>query len=328
MTDDDARQKTPIALFLYNRPAHARLVLESLTRCRRFEECFLRIYCDGPKRPEESKAVEATRRLAREWAARQHAEVVEREANLGLARSIVSGVSELCASHGRVIVVEDDFSLNPSFLDYMLLALDRYADEPNVYQISGYMFPIRHASKPDAFFLPLTTTWGWATWSRAWRIFDWSAAGAAELQRNPELRRRFNLNNAYPYAEMLEKKLDDKNDSWGILFWWSVFKAGGLVLHPRRSLVWNGGFDQTGTHGGDQAWSGPSLAEVTSVPWSHGPFRFPEQVAVDELAFDKVSRYLRSEQSEANMFERIRRRILQRRGRKESQRVRANNAHG
>lgn len=325
MTEASPRTKTPVALFLYNRPAHARLVLESLSHCRRLDECCVKIYCDGPKRTEDSEKVSAARQVAHEWASKLHAEVIERETNLGLARSIVGGVSELCASHDRVVVVEDDFSLSPAFLDYMLTALDRYAEEPNVYQISGYMFPIRHATSPDAFFLPLTTTWGWATWSRAWQVFDWTANDAAELLHDPEVRRRFNLNNAYPYAEMLESKLTGENDSWGILFWWAVFQAGGLVLHPRRSLVWNGGFDETGTHCGDQAWSNQSLSEIADDPWTTRPFVFPEQVAVDELAFGKVVRFLKSEQSEGNLFERIRRRILQRRGRKERRRIHANN---
>ena len=325
MTETSSQNKTPVALFLYNRPAHARLVLESLSRCRRLDECFVRIYCDGPKRVEDEAAVSAVRKVAHEWTSWLNAEVIEREKNFGLSRSIVGGVSELCDGHGRVIVVEDDFSLSPGFLDYMLTALDRYAEERNVYQISAYMFPIRHATSPDAFFLPLTTTWGWATWSRAWRIFDWKPNDVDKLLGDPEVRRRFNLNNAYPYAEMLERKLTGENDSWGILFWWAVFQTGGLVLHPRRSLVWNGGFDETGTHCGDQAWSSQSLSEIADDLWSTRPFVFPEQIAVDELAFSKVVRFLGSEQSEGNLFERIRRRILQRRGRKESRRIHANN---
>ena len=319
------QRKTPIALFLYNRPAHARLVLESLSQCRRLDECSLRIYCDGPKRGEDAESVAAARHVAREWAVRLNAEVIERDENFGLARSVVDGVSELCDSRGRVIVVEDDFLLSTSFLDYMLSALDRYENESNVYQICGYMFPVRHTAEPDAFFLPLTTTWGWATWARAWKVFDWNAPQAKELLRDPDVRRRFNLNNAYPYAEMLERRLRNENDSWGILFWWAVFKAGGLVLHPRKSLVWNGGFDESGTHCGDQAWSSQSLAELKDNSWSHG-FRFPDRVAVDQLAFNKVILFLRSEQSQGSVIERIRRRILQRRGRKESQRIYANNA--
>lgn len=325
MTETSPQNKTPVALFLYNRPAHARLVLESLSRCRRLDECFVRIYCDGPKRADDEAAVSAVRKVAHEWTSRLNAEVIERETNRGLSRSIVGGVTELCDSRGRVIVVEDDFLLSASFLDYMLSALDRYASDPRVYQIGGYMFPVRHLPEPDAFFLPLTTTWGWATWSRAWKVFDWSAPQAEELLRDPEVRRRFNLNDAYPYSEMLERRLRDENDSWGILFWWAVFNAGGLVLHPRKSLVWNGGFDQSGTHCGDQAWSTQSPSELKDDSWIRN-FRFPDTVAVDRRALNKVAHFLKTEQSQGSVFERIRRRILQSMRRKERQRVHANNA--
>ncbi|HEX2268803.1 MAG TPA: hypothetical protein VHH35_04690, partial [Pyrinomonadaceae bacterium] len=206
-------------------------------------------------------------------------------------------------------------SLNPSFLDYMWLALDRYAAETNVYQISGYMFPIQHSPQPDAFFVPLTTTWGWATWSRAWRVFDWNAAGALDALRDPVTRRNFNLDNAYPYAEVLEGKLKGENDSWGILFWWAVFKAGGLVLHPRESLVWNGGFDDSGTHCGDQSWSNGSAAEVSGGTWAPGSFLFPDEVKIDEPAFGRIIQFLKSQQSDGSLIGRIRRRIMQRRGR-------------
>ena len=319
--------KTPIAVFLYKRPAHASLLLESLSRCRRVDECFLTIYCDAPKRAEDSAAVAETRQVAHQWASRFDSELVERETNLGLARSIVNGVSELCERHGRVIVVEDDFVLSQSFLEYMLAALDRYANEQNVYQISGYMFPVRHSQKPDAFFLPLTTTWGWATWARAWRVFDSNATDARDMLRDPAIRRSFNLNGAYPYAEMLEATLDAENESWGILFWWAVFKVGGFVLHPRKSLVWNGGVDATGTHYGDQLWSNQSLAEFTADAWPEGSFVLPDKVAVDETAFANVVEYLRSEQFSGNLIERIRRRIVQRRRRKEHERIYSNNVH-
>lgn len=302
-------RKTPIALFVYNRPEHARLALETLSQCDRLDECALRIYCDGEKGPGDPE-VAAARQVAREWAERLGGEVIERETNLGLARSIVSGVTELCESHGRVIVLEDDFALSPSFLDYMLSALDRYADEPRVYQISGYMFPVAHPPKPDAFFLPLTTTWGWATWARAWQVFDWEATGALETLQNPTTRRSFDLDGSYPYAEMLERRLQNQNDSWGILFWWAVFKAGGLALHPRESLVWVGGFDRSGTHCGDQAWSIPQLPEQTTK-LRYSRFEMPALVAPDPGAFKRITKFLRREQYPTSIAGRLWRKVEQ-----------------
>jgi hypothetical protein len=311
MTEEvSQQQKTPIALFVYNRPAHARLVLETLAQCERLDECSLRIYCDGPKGDADAAGVAAARQVAREWADRLDGEVVEREANLGLARSVVTGVTDLCESHGRVIVLEDDFALGRSFLDYMLQALDRYADEPQVYQISGYMFPVEHPAKLDAFFLPLTTTWGWATWARAWRVFDWDAAGALEKLKDPRVRSRFDLDGSYPYATMLEQRLRNENDSWGILFWWSVFKAGGLALHPRKSLVWVGGFDQSGTHCGDAAWSIPQSRELITGT-KHSRFELPTAVQPNLAAYKRIKKFLQKEQYSTSLVSRLRRKVEQ-----------------
>lgn len=300
---------TPIALFTYNRAEHTARVLNSLTNCARLDECSLHIYCDAPKQEEHAAGVEASRQVVREHAAKFDATVIERDTNLGLARSIVDGVTDLCNRYGRAIVLEDDLVLSPSFIDYMLQALDRYADEENVYQISGYMFPISQPKGADAFFLPLITTWGWAIWQRAWRIFDWDASDALEQLKDPSMRRSFDLQNSYPYSVMLENQLKGISQSWGILFWWQVFKVRGLALHPRHSLVWNGGFDNTGTNCGDQGWSIEYGADTVSRTTSKGAFDLPEKVAANQDAFDNICNFLKKEQYPASLAGRIRRRL-------------------
>jgi GT2 family glycosyltransferase len=285
--------KTPIALFTYNRPKHAQLALASIARCARLDDCILYIYCDGPKDSTQIEKVAASRRVAQQWAAQLNAEVIERSENLGLARSIVTGVTALCQKYGRVIVVEDDMIVSPDFLHYMLEALDRYQDYPEVYQISAYMFQVEHPNSPDAFFLPLTTTRGWATWQRAWHIFDWNATGYHELMADAQTRQRFNLENSYPYYDMLAQKLAGQNDSWGILWWYAVFKVGGLVLHPRRSLVWMGGFDGSGTHSGSY-FRQPHVKFFERSRLSQ-PLIFPNNIGVNEAAFNRVKRALPGE---------------------------------
>jgi GT2 family glycosyltransferase len=238
-----------------------------------------------------------------------HGKILERDLNLGLSRSIVAGVSELTEEYGRVIVIEDDFLVSPWFLDYMITALDRYADQAQVYQISGYMFPVEHARKPDAFFLPLTTTWGWGTWDRAWKIFDWDATGAIESLRDPDLRRQFELDGSYPYASMLEQRLRNENDSWGILFLWAVFNVGGLVLHPRESLIWVGGFDRSGTHCGDQGWSREASVESVTEGSRQKILDLPESVVPDDAAFDRIKAFLRKETSGKSIIQRVRQKL-------------------
>jgi hypothetical protein len=293
--------KTPIALFAYNRPKHLQAALQALADCQRLDECHLVIFCDGAKTPQDIAKIEAARRVAEEWAARLGGEVITRNENLGLARSIVTGVTSLCEQFGRVIVLEDDLVVAPGFLCFMLEALDRYRDNSRVYQISGYIFPIPDAPEADAVFLPLTTTWGWATWERAWRVFDWNATGALEQLSDSRLRSRFDLEGAYPFSAMLEQRLGRQLDSWGILWWWAVFKWGGVVLYPPHSLVRNIGFDGSGIHHRN-APNSPFARKISPIPYRMS-FNWPERVETDSNVFDQVVRFLRAQgQSRKSRF--------------------------
>jgi GT2 family glycosyltransferase len=194
--------KTPIAIFAYNRPDHTRLLLESLIKCARLDECAVYIYCDGARNPEHIVNVQAARQVAREFSlSLNNAHIIERDQNMGVDHSIVNGVTELCAQYGRIIVLEDDLVLHPQFLNYMLSSLDRYENEVRVAQISGYMFPVKHAITPDAFFLPYITSWGWATWKRSWELFDWSPDISA--LGDEQIKSQFNHNGITNHSEML-----------------------------------------------------------------------------------------------------------------------------
>lgn len=285
-------RRTPLAIFTFNRAEHTRALLESVSRCARLDECCAYIYCDGPRNEGQKTAVEASRAVVREWASVHGATIVERDQNFGLARSIVTGVTELCEKYGRVIVVEDDFVLSPDFLEYMLQGLDRYESEERIYQISGYTFPLNHSGEPNTFFLPLTTTWGWATWKRAWKHFDWQAAGALQALEDRRVRRRFDADGCYSFSTMLKERLDGKNDSWGILWWWTVFQRQGLVLYPQSSLVWVGGFDRSGTHCGNDGFPQRPLHEYCQKNFT-GPISFPDRVGFEPENYAKTVRIIR-----------------------------------
>ena len=277
--------RTPLVIFAFRRPDHLRRLLDSVSACRRLDECAITIYCDGPRGPGDADAVEAARTVAREWAAAHGAGAVERTENKGLARSIVDEVTALCAEHGRVIVLEDDLEVSPDFIRFMLAALDHYEEACDVLQVSGYMFPVEHPEEQDALFLPLATTWGWATWERAWKRFEWEPPGA--YSRLESVRRRFNLDDSYDYAALLEARLDGSNESWGVLWQWVIFMSGLVAVHPRCTLVRNHGIDGTGTHGGGNKPAPPE--PFVPLPET---LRWPTQ-AVDEAAFDRIKNYLR-----------------------------------
>jgi hypothetical protein len=266
----------PIAFFVYKRPEHTLRALEALSRCELAAESVLYIFCDGAKRPEDAAAVQQVRDVvaARQWCGT--VEIIESDANKGLACSIIAGVGRLCEEYGRVIVLEDDLIVSPYFLRYMNDALELYRDEEMVMQISGYMFDAGLKTESDAIFLPLPTSWGWGVWQRTWSKFDAGFTGYVELKKDKKLRRKFNLDGKANYFSMLEKSVAGQLDSWAIKWYLFVFMNYGLVLHPAQSLVVNGGFDGSGTHCGELKRSIYNDFTVYSV------FRFPEKIVESE----------------------------------------------
>jgi hypothetical protein len=264
----------PIVFFAYRRPEHTRRSLESLSQNKGAKDSELFIYCDGIRHIEDQESVELVRKVVRskQWCRTVH--IIERENNIGLANSVISGVTEICDRHGKVIVIEDDLLLSTHFLKYMNTALDLYQNEHKVIQISGHMFPLDiQAVETNAFFLPFITSWGWATWQRAWKYFDPNTSGYNLLSNNRKLKYKFNLNNSYPYFKMLEQQINGNIDSWAIRWYLSTFMINGITLYPINTLVKNIGFDGSGTHCGvslhpdtridiDQTWSMPINIQI------------------------------------------------------------------
>jgi hypothetical protein len=237
---------SPIALFVYNRPHHTRKTLESLMANAELSDSPLYVFCDGAKRKKDLPLVRETRELIRSYEL-DNITIIEREENMGLAHSIITGVTELCNKYGRVIVVEDDLYLSPYFLKYMNTAIDTYEEYGEVMHISGYMFPVR-GQLPDTFFYRATSCWGWGTWKRAWDKFEPDVHKLLAGFQDKNKRWEFDIQGSMKYHRMLILQAIGMSDSWAIRWYASVFLNNGLCLHPGKSLVNNIGHDDSGVH--------------------------------------------------------------------------------
>jgi hypothetical protein len=240
---------SPIVLFLYNRPEHTKLTLDALANNIEASESELFIYCDGLK-PNSSEndqdKIKAVRQIANEENRFKKVNVICRNENLGLANSIISGVTEIVNRFDRIIVLEDDIVVSPFFLKYMNYALDYYQDNDKIASIHGYSFPINNL--PDFYFLKGTDCWGWATWKRAWNYFE--ADGTVLFDKLIKSNKGFDFNfyNSYDFLGMLSDQIQNKNDSWAIRWYASAYLKDMLTLFPGKTFVSNIGFDGSGTH--------------------------------------------------------------------------------
>lgn len=237
----------PIALFTYNRPEHTTLTVDALKRNRLADQSELFIFSDGPRDEADAVQVALVRNYLKGITGFKEIAIIERDRNLGLAQSIITGVTEIVGRYGSVIVLEDDMVTSPYFLQYMNEGLVCYRDDDDVISIHGYLYPLR-GRLPETFFLRGADCWGWATWQRGWKLFEPDGRKLLDELRARELTRRFDFDGAYNYTHMLEEQVAGKNNSWAIRWYASAFLRDKVTLYPGRSLVHNTGMDASGTH--------------------------------------------------------------------------------
>lgn len=172
--------------------------------------------------------------------------IIERDTNLGLANSIISGVTEVVNQYGRIIVMEDDLVVSPYFLSFMNFSLDYFCNDERIISINAYAYPIK--GLPNYFFLKGADCWGWATWKRGWDLFNPDGNYLLAQINKQNMRRRFDYDNSYPYFKSLKSQTMGRTDSWAIRWYASALTYGKLSLYTGKSYVRNIGMDSTGVH--------------------------------------------------------------------------------
>ena len=165
----------PIILFVFNRPEHTLETLKSLERNQFSKVSDLFIYADGAKvnssESEREKMEEVKKIIRRNWNFRS-VTIFERDINCGLAKNVIDGITKIVNDYGKIIVLEDDIITSQYFLKFCNEGLDLYANNANVFGISGYCYPTKKRILNETYFLPIGCSWGWATWKNKWASFQ------------------------------------------------------------------------------------------------------------------------------------------------------------
>ena len=243
----------PVALFVYNRPEHTKLVVEALKKNELANESDLFIFSDGPK-VENDENVKRVREYIRTVDGFKSITIIEREKNFGCANSIISGVDEVINKFGKVIVLEDDIVATKHFLKYMNNALVFFKERGDVFSISGYNFPpkimkIPSNYKHDIYFSYRLGAWGWGTWIDRWSKVDWEMKDYEKFKEDIKLQKRFNRGGKDMF-NLLKLQMEGKIDAWDIRFDYAHFENDSYNIRPVKSLTKNIGLDGTGTHCG------------------------------------------------------------------------------
>lgn len=243
--------QSPIVLFAYNRPAHTRATVEALVANRGASESDLFVFSDGPRDDAQVAKVAEVRHYLRGVKGFKSITIVEQEANQGLAKSVISGVSSVLDSNPACIVVEDDLVTTPTFLPFMNAALRTYEQRRDVFSVTGYNYPLAvPASYPHSGYLSRrASSWGWGTWRDRWQKVDWSVSDYETFVTSPKEQALF-ARGGDDLAQMLEAQMKGRIDSWAIRFCYAHYKHNAFCLHATQSKLQNIGFDGSGVHCG------------------------------------------------------------------------------
>lgn len=274
----------PIALFVYNRPQHTERTVKFLKQNELAADSRLFIFSDGAKSETDADKVAEVREFIKKIDGFKSIEIIESKTNLGLANSVIAGVTRLNAAYGKVIVFEDDLISSPYTLTYFNEALNRYRDEEKVMHIGAYMYVLADKTLPDSFFYRAATSWGWATWDRAWQHFEPNIDTLLK-QFNHQKKQAFSIEGTMNFWKQMQDFKNGKNNSWAIRWYASIFLKGGLTLNPSQSLVNNIGHDGTGVHSG--------LNDIYNVIINPQPIKqFPTVLEENKAAYQAIKNFL------------------------------------
>lgn len=188
------------------------------------------------------------------------------------------------------IILEDDCLPTESFFWFCQELLERYRDDTRIMHVGGNNFlgNWQHDSDYSYYFSRDGYIWGWATWRRAWNLYDF------KIRRYQQLRRLgyfdgFFLN---PLEKLYRLRKFDKTRSSKKVDWWDYqwdfarFTNSGLAIVPHKNLVTNLGFGDGATHTLNEA-SKRAAVQASEIEW---PLRHPPYI-IRDVASDQ--RYFR-----------------------------------
>ena len=265
--------REPILILGFNRPDRVRELIDAL-RPKRPTQVFLAV--DGP-RPDHASdigLVEETRKCVDliDWPCDVQTRFLHE--NLGCGRAVSSAIDWFFDHVERGIILEDDVSPGPDFLDFCAALLDYYQDDDRVFAISGCNFvPPGIPEQPASYrFSALTHVWGWASWRRAWRHYEFDMSN---WRKRLPMARRWQAMGADAGGFIYWTAVFDwmrwgKIDTWDYQWTLAQMAAGGLTATSNANLVENVGFRDDATHTVDK----PSF--VRDIEPLASPLKHPE----------------------------------------------------
>lgn len=261
----------PLLILAFNRPTHVKRLIDSL---RPHAPQKILVGVDGPRitnildQKKISQVLDEIKKI--DWTI--DVELRIRKENLGLRFAVADAVSWAINKYGEVIVIEDDVEVGPEFLSFMSQMLDEFRDDARVGHISGYnLVPENILEHPyqQIRFSEIPESYAWATWSRAWKLYDphftW-----AKRQSLTDLRQRLrSLLSAIIWKINFNDARLESINTWAYRWVATLWANNLLCVTPNRNLITYTGND-SGTHTRTKPnWSELKISKISHLSLSN-----------------------------------------------------------
>jgi hypothetical protein len=265
----------PTLFLIFNRPDTTAEVFEAIRQAR---PARLYVAADGsrPNRDEEEARCDEARRIATlvDWPC--EVKTLFRDQNLGCGLGVSTAIDWFFEHEEEGIVLEDDCLPSQSFFPYCAELLARYRHDERIMCISGDNFQLGRAVTPFSYYFSrYMHAWGWATWRRAWKLYDremtlWPAfrdgGGLKAWSAGDERFEKY-------WLRLFEFTSNGAIDTWDYQFLFTCWAHHGLTCLPEKNLITNIGFSTGATHTPDPASREAYLHRWdVSFPLRHPPF--------------------------------------------------------
>lgn len=268
--------KAPVALFVFNRPDLTARVFDVI---REVKPPVLFVSADGPRpdRPDDVRLCAETRAIVQnvDWPCDVQWNL--REQNLSCGPAMSGGINWVFDQVDRAIILEDDCIPHPTFFPYCDELLERYADDARIMQIAGSNInaPRELFGGASYSFASFPFIWGWATWRRAWQLYDFDISSWPDFRDQGMLD---GLHARWSRKVQLRREWDSVyagNRTWDHQWQYTVMSQHGLSIYPVTNLVSNLGFRPDATQ---TTFEGGAYADIPAQPMQF-PLIHPAVVA-------------------------------------------------
>jgi hypothetical protein len=259
----------PILLLVFNRPETTAQVFQ---RIKEIQPVKLFIAADGPRagKEGEKEKCEAVRKLILDginWDC--DVKTLFRDSNLGCGKAVSGAITWFFENVEEGIILEDDTLPDLSFFTFCKTLLEKYRNDEKVKIISGNNFQNgRWRGDGSYYFSAYSHIWGWASWRRAWKEYDFNLSDISDFSFEELLNERFsNVKEKKHWRSIYQNFRSGHYDTWDFQFLFKMWEKKGKCIIPNKNLVSNIGFGNNATHtvSADDPIAGLPLGNLSSV---------------------------------------------------------------